>query len=386
MYSMSSSILQNSKSSTALPVLTTQLELDISNIHAISHQLTQDIGALLGSSKELDLIPVTQRVATIANVARYSATWLPITNSARDKLTADATTLVTLAETVINLKRDGKPVISPARNLLSFLLELCALITRAVSYHDQNPTPVPKQTTVLSRISETPPPVEHVDPNDVAGLVKKNLNLYQPVYALLEFNFTDAQDTTSRVKRFVNQVQAIQNAMAELALAVDVNTGNLIIENARDLMNSAMELIRVVRITNSANDYNFRNVIQQIKNNLNASINALNSVQTVKQPSKLNLGYIIRDVAAYTQRVASMITSGRFDEAIYVSDMKLIVNTSRSALSLLVVPSEQQQILDALRVVLQTSIAFKEQRSEYAKGPLLSAFTTLMNSLVNVSS
>jgi len=81
-----------------------------------------------------------------------------------------------------------------------------------------------------------------------------------------------------------------------------------------------------------------------------------------------------------------MITSGRFDEASYVSDMKLIVNTSRSALSLLVVPSEQQQIHDALRVLLQASITFKEQRSEYAKGTLLSSFTTLMNALVNVSS
>jgi len=283
MYSLSSSILQNSKISTASPILTTQLELDISNIHAISHQLTQDIGALLGSAKEIDLIPVTQRVATIANVARYSATWLPVTNTARDKLTTDAATLVTLAETLIYLKRDGKSVTNAARNLLSFLLELCALITRAVTYHDQNPTPVPKQTNVLSRISETPPPVENVDPNDIVGLVKKNLNLSQSVYALLEFNLIDKADTTSRIRRFVNQVQAIQNAMADLALAVDVNTGNLIIEKARELMNSAMELVRVVRITTSENDYNFRNVIQQVKNNLNASINTLNSVQTVKK-------------------------------------------------------------------------------------------------------
>jgi len=113
---------------------------------------------------------------------------------------------------------------------------------------------------------------------------------------------------------------------------------------------------------------------------------SLNSIQTVKPPSKLNLGYIIRDVSTYTQRVASMLTSERFDEAAYVADMKQIVNTSRSALSLLVVPSEQQQIHDALRVILQASITYKEQRSEHAKASLLSAFTTLMNSLVNVSS
>jgi len=268
--------------------------------------------------------------------------------------------------------------------LLTSLLELCALITKALSFQYTQPQPKPEPQLFIEKTTK-PVVIEKVDTGDanINILAKKNVILCRAALDSINFTFYDAFDTQAKIKQFVNQIQEIQTVIADLTFVVDVDKGEMLIARARELMNASLELVRTARITTSANDANFQRAAKAVKDNLANLITTLNTIQLAPE-KKPNLGYIIKDVTSYSQKIVNLLSSP-YDEALFVSYIKNLVNTARSATNILTKPNDQQRLNSSVKAVLESSVRYKNERSEDSKSSLLSSFTNLLNTLVSLT-